>query len=215
MTNRNFTRFSALVMIAALTLFGASTSARSSYQKAGQQPDLSLMGKNDPIPGVDIIIKKKPGGNGGSNTKTGKDGWFTFDNLPFGTYNLTFAAPKLSPALAGKVEYLVIIEQSEVGNANSSTAKTQSDSKTNTARIATAKIAEGFDFSVGAEPQEGGINTSKSNVKNTPLKQNDQAKHVKDWEGKQRTIVRGKIFLVEIGTTNIVVDQPVVKATKQ
>lgn len=208
MINRNVVRCSTLVVIAALALCSASTIAGSSTQKPGQQADLSLMTKGQGIPGVDVVLKKKPGGNQAGNKRTNNDG-FSFDNLPFGTYSLTFDAPKLSPALAGKVEYLVVVQQFEVG-----AAKTSSGSKSNTsARVAVAKTKDGFDFTVGPEFLEGAINVSKSNIKNTPLKTDSQRQAAGSATGNapQAMNVRGKIFLVEIGTTNIMIDQPGVK----
>ena len=195
MINRNRFTFSSLVVVVALTLCSTPMIARSSNQKSRQLTEASLMTIGKGIPGVDVVLHKKPGGSAAGNTRTDKDGSFSFENVPFGTYNLTFDATKLSPAKAGKVEYMVIVQQFEVGGADSSTAKTYSNSKSNTAkRIAIAKIKEGFDFTVGPQHQavtkEGRLPTGHENIN-----------------------VRGKIFLVEIGTNNIVIGEPGVKAT--
>jgi hypothetical protein len=159
------------------------------------------------IPDVDVVLKKKPGGKPSSNARSNKEGLFSFESVPFGAYNLTFDAPKLSSAMAGKVEYMVILQQFEVGGADSSTAKTYSESKSNTAkRIAIDKINDGFDLTVGPGPREAGINTSKGDIKKNPAAVDSQAR-----VGVRG--VRGKIFLVEIGTTKMVIDEPGVKAS--
>jgi Carboxypeptidase regulatory-like domain len=216
MINRNVVR-SATLAVVALMLFSASIIARSSDQKPSQQTEASLMAAGQGIPDVDVVLKKKPGGNSVGNNRTDKDGSFSFENVPVGTYNLTFGAPKLSPVMAGKVEVLVIVQQSEVRGADSSTAKTYTDSKLNTVkRIAVAKIKDGFDFTVGLQPQEGAINTSKSNIKNNPTvtdSQTRKAKESKEGNAAQAVNVRGKISLVEIGTNNMAIDEPGVKAT--
>jgi hypothetical protein len=48
---------------------------------------------NNPIPGVDIIVKKIPGGNPKPAT-TGKDGKFVFANLGAGKYLLSVKMPQ-------------------------------------------------------------------------------------------------------------------------
>ena len=196
MINRSMVAFSSLGVVVALTLCSTSMIARGSNQKHGQQTESSLMTKGSGIPDVDVVLKKKLGGGSAGNTRTDKEGRFYFENVPFGTYNLTFDAPKLSPAKAGKVEYLVIVQQFAVGGADSSTAKTYTDSKSNTVkRIAIAKTKEGFDFTVGPQHQAG---TKEDRLPTGPENIN----------------VRGKILLVEVGTNNIVIDEAGVKATR-
>ena len=139
------------------------------------------------------------------NNKTNKDGSFSFENVPTGTYNLTFDAPKVSPALAGKVEYLVIVQQVA---ADSSASITYDDTKPKTARIPVAKINDGLDFTV-APPPGHVFQASESSTKKKAGATNSQTRKPKDPPEPMRTPLvnlRGKIFLVEIGTTKIVRD---------
>lgn len=240
MTNRNIVRSSSLALIGAVTLFSASTNARSTNQKPGQQTEANsrvvgsfaetrLMATGRGIPDVDVVLRKGKGSISGAagNARTNKDGWFSFDNLPFGTYNLNFAAPKVSPAIAGKVEYLVVVQQFEIradldGKPGNSSAKTYSESKSNTAkrvRIVGGDYGkEGFDFEVGPQPQAGTLKTKPEIIATKPVESESEARKAKESKGgiaPQAMNVRGKIFLVEIGTTKIVLDQPGVKAPSQ
>lgn len=128
----------------------------------------------EPIGDAEIILHKKPGGHPTGSARKNKDGSFAFDNVPVGTYTLTFDVPKLSPSLAGKVEYLVIVQQVLVGGAGSSTAKNYNESRSNTSRIPVAKVKDGFDLTVGPQPQGGAINVAKSNIRNSPLRTDAQ-----------------------------------------
>lgn len=237
MSHRNTVRCSALVVIVALALFSASTIARGSNQKPSRQSEASLMTVGQGVPDAEVVLKKKPGGQSAGeqdvparptkqrkptrglkqmekrdeqpagNKRTNKDGSFSFENVPVGTYNLTFDVPKVSPAIARKVEYLVIVQQVEVGDTDNSTAKTYDESKSKSARIAIAKINDGFDLTVGLQTLESG----KSNIKNRPAVSDSQtrkAKESKEGNPPPAMNLRGKIFLVEIGTTKKWVDQP-------
>jgi len=48
---------------------------------------------NDPIPGIDIVVRKHPGGIV-ATTKTGKDGRYVIENLAPGKYLLEVHVPK-------------------------------------------------------------------------------------------------------------------------
>lgn len=238
---RNTFRFSALAVTVALSLFSASAIAGGSTQKPGEQTEASLMTAADALPGVDVVLKKKPDaqlaaaplmksaaksppkavaaaarptenrdGQSAGNKKTDKDGSFSFEKVPAGTYNLTFDAPKVSPAMAGKVEYLVIVQQVEAGGADNSATKTPDYSKPKTARIPIAKIKDGLDFTVGPQPQVGVFQASKSKSKNGTAVTGSQVRE--PMLSPPAMNLRGKIFLVEIGTTRIVRDEPGVKA---
>ena len=233
---RNTFRFSALAVAVALSLFSASGIAGGSTQEPGEQTETSLMTAVDAIPGVDVVLKKKPlrqfGGvlgnfgaksatgtvgeanqQSGGNKKTNKDGSFSFENVPVGTYNLTFDAPKVSPAMAGKVEYLVIVQQVEAGRANNSASITYDTSKPKTARIPIAKIKDGLDFTVGPQPPENVFQASESNKNKAGAADSQMRKPKEPKESTPQAMnLRGKIFLVEIGTTRIVRDEPGVKA---
>ncbi|HKQ08195.1 MAG TPA: carboxypeptidase-like regulatory domain-containing protein [Blastocatellia bacterium] len=210
MISQNIVRCLTLAMVVALALCIPLAIAYSSNQKSGQQADASSVSrkKGDPMSGVDVSLGKKPSGTSMGNQKTDKDGRFTFENVPVGTYHLSFNAPKLSSTMAGKVEYLVVIEQVQVGGGDASTQKTYTESKSNTAaRIAVAKLKEGVDLTVGPQPQEGTINTSKSNIKNSPMISGDQARRAVP----QGMTIQGRITLVEIGKDPKVIDEPGVK----
>ena len=60
-----------------------------SRKPANPQPNYS----NQPIPGIDVVVRKKPAGNA-INQTTGGDGQTTFRQLEAGTYDV--ALPKLS-----------------------------------------------------------------------------------------------------------------------
>ncbi len=161
------------------------------------------------IPDVGVVLKKKPGGKPYGNARSNSEGSFSFENVPFGAYDLTFDVPKLSPAIAGKVEYLVLLEQFKIAGGENSTARTYSNSKSNTAkRIAVDQIKKGFDLTVGPEPQGERINTSKGNIKNRSAVDDSQMRMAV-------SSLRGKILLVETGTTNIAIGEPGVKATRE
>jgi hypothetical protein len=223
MTNRSLVRSSVLLIIAAAQL-SVSTVAGSPNQKPNQRTAASLLNAGQGIADAGVVLRKKADVQSASpqeappsvgapvgaprrsaprpmpkhasepvdNKKTNKDGSFSFENVTAGTYNLTFDAPKVSPAMAGKVEYLVIVQEVKAGGANRSI--TYDDTKAKTARIPIAKINDGFDFTVGPIPPPPGTGVSKSNHQNSPA--------VTD---SQRSL-RGKIFLVEIGTTKKYVD---------
>jgi len=53
----------------------------------------------NPIPGVDIIVKKNPGGRV-IHATTDKSGQFIFDNLPAGQYVLSVTPPQLKAAIS-------------------------------------------------------------------------------------------------------------------
>lgn len=238
MMYRNTVRASALAVIVALMLLSASTIEGRATQKRGEQAAASLMTAGDAIPDVNVVLKKKPevqlaaapapappsaaqsppmaarasrpavkrDEQSAAKKKTNKDGSFSFENVQVGTYNLTFDAPKVSPAMAGKVEYLVIVQQIEAGGADNSATKTYDDSKPKTARIPIAKIKDGLDFTVGPQPQVGVFQASKAKSKNRAGVTGSQVREAK--QSPQAMNLRGKIFLVEIGTTRIVRDQP-------
>lgn len=234
---RSIVRHSALAAIAAVTLLSASTIARAFNQEPAKQTEASLLTAGDAIPDVDVVLKKKPDeqpaaapatrafgrlrsappakpsekpvGQSAGSKKTNKDGSFSFENVPVGTYNFAFDPPKVSPAMAGKVEYLVILEQVEVGNANNSATQTYDESKAKTARIPIAKIKDGLDITVGPQPQGTVFQASKSNTRNSPGVTDSQMRKPKEspqGNSPQAMNLRGKIFLVEIGTTRIVRD---------
>ena len=236
-------RFSALAVTAAILLFSGSGIAGGSGQKPDEQTEASLLTTADAIPDVGVVLKKKPerqfaGGLGKmhsnspqkpaaaaskpidpkgqstSNKKTNKDGSFSFENVPPGTYNLTFEAPTVSPAMAGKVEYLVIVQQVEATAGNSAT-QTYDDSKPKTARIPITKIKDGLDFTVGPPPPGNVFQASKPNTKKksgAPDSQTGQPPPAMVSTAPPPMNLRGKIFLVEIGTTRIVRDQPGVRS---
>ena len=237
---RNTFRFSPLAVTLALSLFSASAIAGGFTQKPGEQTEASLMTAADAIPDVVVVLKKKPDAQlppaappmkspaksrpktvaaaakptqksdeqSGENKKTNKDGSFSFENVPVGTYNLTFDAPKVSPAMAGKVEYLVIVQQVEAGDATNSATITYDTSKPKTARIPIARIKDGLEFTVGAPPQGGVFQASKKSKTRAPVTDSP----VEPMRSPQAMNLRGKVFLVEIGTTRIVRDESGVKA---
>ena len=209
MKNRNLGRLSAFVVLAVLTIFSASNVFA---QKTKPGSEFELMAKS--IPGIDINGRKKPETTNSTNRARSTAEGFNLGDLPYGTYHLTFDAPPVSPAMAGKVEYLIVIQQFEVGGAANSMAKTYSEAKSNTsARLAIAKVKEGIDITVGPQPQQGAINTSKSNIKNSPPSASEArtARPTAESIAPQAMNVRGKIYLVEIGTTKMVNDQPSMK----
>lgn len=55
---------------------------------------MSLLASNEPIPGVDIIVQKKPGGIAVANTKSDAQGKFVIDNLAAGSYSLIIGVPQ-------------------------------------------------------------------------------------------------------------------------
>lgn len=56
-------------------------------------PALAQTG-SDPIPGVDIIVKKSPGGSALAVGRTGRDGWFAGAvRVEAGEYSVTAACP--------------------------------------------------------------------------------------------------------------------------
>lgn len=58
----------------------------------------SAFAVNNPIPGIDIIVRKEPGGSA-MRVQTGRDGGFTFAKLTPGTYTLTLDGKSLAMAL--------------------------------------------------------------------------------------------------------------------
>ena len=54
---------------------------------------MPALATNDPIPGVDIIVRRNPGGVA-IHATSDKSGNFTFDNLAPGKYTLSVAAPQ-------------------------------------------------------------------------------------------------------------------------
>jgi hypothetical protein len=152
-----------------------------------------------------------------ANKKTDKEGTFSFENVPPGTYNLTFDAPKVSPALAGKVEYLVIVQQVEARAEDNSARQTYDDTKPKTARIPIAKIKDGLDFTVGLPPPGNIFQAIKPKSKNNAGATGQAKEPPPAVVSKSPPVMnlRGKIFLVEIGTTRIVRDQAEVKPPNQ
>jgi hypothetical protein len=238
MMYRNTFRFSPLAVNVALSLFSAFAIAGGFTQKRGEQTEASLMTAANAIPDVEVVLKKKPDPQpaaappmksaaksrpktnaaaaqptqnrdeqSGGNKKTNKDGSFSFENVPVGTYNLSFDAPKVSPAMAGKVEYLVIVQQVEAEGAASSATITYDTSKPKTARIPISRIKDGLEFTVGPQPQVGAFQASKSKSKTKAPVTDSQVMEPK--RSPQAMNLRGKIFLVEIGTTRIVRDESV------
>jgi hypothetical protein len=51
---------------------------------------------DDPIPGVDIVVKKHPGGNAIMQTHTDANGGFTLKDLPAGHYTIEVSSKSLS-----------------------------------------------------------------------------------------------------------------------
>jgi hypothetical protein len=235
MMYRNTFRFSPLAVTVALSLFSAFAIAGGFTQKRGEQTEASLMSAANAIPDVEVVLKKKPDPQpaaappmksaaksgsiaaaakprqnrdqqSGGNKKTNKDGSFSFENVPVGTYNLTFDAPKVSPVMAGKVEYLVIVQQVEAEGAANSATITYDTSKPKTARIPLSRIKDGLEFTVGPQPQVGAFQASKPKSK-TGAPVTSQVMEPK--RSPRAMNLRGKIFLVEIGTTRIVRDESV------
>jgi len=54
---------------------------------------------NNPIPGIDVVVKKKPAGNA-MKTSTDKTGKFAFSKLEAGTYLVTITPAKADPSPA-------------------------------------------------------------------------------------------------------------------
>ena len=54
-----------------------------------------------PLKGVDVKLGRNPGGGAVARTTTDAKGAFTFDNVPAGSYTLTFELPAASGAAAG------------------------------------------------------------------------------------------------------------------
>ena len=242
---RNTFRFSALAVTVALSLFSRSAIAGGFAQKPVDQTEANLLNASEAIPDVEVVLKKKPevqsdGGMGvvrsakarqkpvaakaspvpeepaASNKKTDKEGSFSFENVPVGTYNLTFDAPKVSPALAGKVEYLVIVQQVEARATDNSARQTYDDTKPKTARIPISKIKDGLDFTVGPPPPGNVFQAIKPKSKSGAGGTGSQTKEPPPAMLTPPAMnLRGKIFLVEIGTTRIVRDQAEVKVPNQ
>ena len=143
---------------------------------------------------VAAAAKPAPKGGGQANKRTAKDGSFSFENVPVGTYNLAFDAPTVPPAMSGKVEYLVIVQQVEV-SADQSAKITYDDTKAKTARIPVSKINEGFEFTVRSIPPVQGV--TPFNSKKKPAVTGSQPPPAMK---SQQVNLRGKIFLVKIGT---------------
>ena len=59
----------------------------------------SASATNEPIPGVDVIVRKKPGGIA-MHATTDSSGHFVFENLAAGTYTLAAAAPQTRAAIS-------------------------------------------------------------------------------------------------------------------
>jgi hypothetical protein len=242
MMYRNTVRPSTLAVIVAITLIGATPIAGGFTQKPAEQTEASLLTAADAIPDVAVVLKKKPDTQAdvaplmkaaaksrpgrvaaaakpmekrdeqSEGKKTNKDGSFSFENVPVGTYNLTFDAPKVSPAMAGKVEYLVIVQQVEAGSAQNSANITIDQSKPKTARIPISKIQDGLEFTVGPQPQAGVFQASKPKSKNKTGATDSQTRGPKEpMKSPPAMNLRGKIFLVEIGTTRVVRDKPELK----
>lgn len=68
---------------------------------------LNKIGGDDPIPGIDIIIKKNPGSKPIISTQTDESGVFTFDNLPNGAYKIWVDMPGLDLPLNATYEFVV------------------------------------------------------------------------------------------------------------
>ena len=51
------------------------------------------LASNEPIPGIDVVVKKKPSGTA-IHVTTDKNGAFVFKNLPAGTYILSVNIPQ-------------------------------------------------------------------------------------------------------------------------
>jgi len=242
---RNKFRFLALLVTVALSPVSGSASAVRVTQKPADQTEASLLNEAEAIPDVEVVLKKKPpvqsaSGLGvvklakgrqrpvaaanaspvpneppPSNKKTDKAGSFSFENVPVGTYNLTFDAPKVSPSLAGKVEYLVIVEQVESRATDNTAKQTYDDTKPKTARIPIAKIKDGLDFTVGPPPPGNVFQATKPKGKSGAGATGSQSKEPSPaMQSKAPPVMnlRGKIFLVEIGTNRIVRDQSEAKA---
>jgi hypothetical protein len=60
--------------------------------------NFSKIGGNDPIPGIDIIIKKNPGSKPIISTQTDANGEFFFENLPNGDYKIWVDMPGVGMA---------------------------------------------------------------------------------------------------------------------
>lgn len=219
--HRNLISSAALAVIISASLLSPSKIVRGSNQTPAQQTEAGLMSAGQGVPDAQVVLKPKlveqpiaapsrpggfgrvaaaakpaPKGGGQANKRTEKDGSFSFENVPVGTYNLTFDAPKVSPAMSGKVEYLVIVQQVEAGAAHHSATITYDDSKAKTARIPVAKINEGFEFTVGSIPPVEGVSPANSNKKKPAVTDSQPPQAIKS----QPVNLRGKIFLVKIGT---------------
>ena len=59
----------------------------------------NLFATNEPIPGVDIIVKKNPGGIAVANTHTDKEGKFSFTAKEKGNYDITITYADIVKAL--------------------------------------------------------------------------------------------------------------------
>jgi len=81
MTNKLFAML--LAPVAAVSLAGAAWAA------------------SDPIPGVDIIVRKNPGGSS-MRTQTGRDGRFVIEGLSQGTYTIRVAGSVDMPRNAAR-----------------------------------------------------------------------------------------------------------------
>jgi hypothetical protein len=68
---------------------------------------LNKIGGNDPIPGIDIIIKKNPGSKPIISTQTDSNGDFSFANLPDGGYKIWVDMPGLDLPLNATYDFEV------------------------------------------------------------------------------------------------------------
>ncbi|MGB3946624.1 MAG: carboxypeptidase regulatory-like domain-containing protein [Bacteroidia bacterium] len=57
------------------------------------QPNIGNDRSNQPIPGIDVVVRKKPAGNAFAEPKTDANGVFTLGNLPDGEYSLHVDIP--------------------------------------------------------------------------------------------------------------------------
>lgn len=57
------------------------------------QPDYDYDRDNNPIPGIDVVVRKQPGGTAYAAPRTNSSGEFSFSNLPDGEYKLHVDIP--------------------------------------------------------------------------------------------------------------------------
>ena len=117
---------------------------------------------DDPIPGVDIIVKKNPGGIA-MHATTDKAGSFVFDNLGAGTYVLSVSAPQTKTAISTSRSNIKHPSISVVGGVQVATVSVELGAQAASVEveITAAKGKIIGTVSRAKVPEQGGVASSK------------------------------------------------------